>query len=94
MCHFARTVFPKFSYINNMESLSNTEVALDKLVLTAADAAAMFQKSVRAWRTWDATGKIPKPLRIGHATYWRPEELKAWVAAGCPDRETWEAMQE
>jgi hypothetical protein len=33
-------------------------------------------------------------LRIGRATYWRPDELKEWIAVDCPDRETWEAMQE
>jgi predicted DNA-binding transcriptional regulator AlpA len=90
----ARTVFQEIPYINNMESSSNTEVATDKLVLTTSEAAAIFQKSVRTWRSWDAAGKIPKPMRIGRATYWRPEELRAWVAAGCPDRETWEAMRE
>ena len=77
-----------------METLFTKDATADKLVLTAAEAAAMFQKSLRTWRTWDAAGQIPKPLRIGHATYWRPEELKAWVAAGCPDRETWESLRE
>jgi predicted DNA-binding transcriptional regulator AlpA len=77
-----------------METLSNTEILANKLVLTAAEAAEMFQKSVRTWRNWDITGKIPKPMRIGRSIYWQPEELKAWVAAGCPDRETWEAMRE
>jgi prophage regulatory protein len=60
---------------------------------TAVDAAAMFHKSPRTWRTWDSTGRIPRPIRIGRTTYWRPEELQAWVAAGCPDRETWETQQ-
>jgi len=36
---------------------------------------------------------IPQPVRIGRSLYWRTEELKAWVAAGCPDRGTWIAMQ-
>jgi predicted DNA-binding transcriptional regulator AlpA len=70
------------------------DLPIPQLVFTAAEAAAMFQKSIRTWRTWDSSGKIPKPLRIGRATYWRPEELRAWVAAGCPDRETWDAMRE
>jgi prophage regulatory protein len=77
-----------------METPSAKDAMADNLVLTAAEAAAMFQKSVRTWRTWDAAGKIPKPIRVGRAMYWRPEELKAWVAAGCPNRETWEAMRE
>jgi prophage regulatory protein len=77
-----------------METPFTKDAMADKLVLTAVEAAAMFQKSVRTWRTWDAAGRIPKPIRVGRAMYWRPEELKAWVAAGCPNRETWEAMRE
>jgi predicted DNA-binding transcriptional regulator AlpA len=42
----------------------------------------------------DATGKIPRAIRLGRSTFWRPEELKAWVAAGCPDRVLWEATQQ
>jgi hypothetical protein len=78
----------------NKESNIFTTQTSFPLLLAAAEAAALFSKSVRTWRSWDIFGKIPKPVRIGHATYWRPEELKAWVAAGCPDRETWEAMRE
>jgi predicted DNA-binding transcriptional regulator AlpA len=66
------------------------ENAVPSLIFTAAEASALFHKSARTWRTWDSSGKIPRPIRIGRSTYWRPEELQAWVAAGCPDRETWE----
>ena len=64
------------------------------LLLTANEAAALCHTSSRTWRTWNTTGKIPRPIRIGHRTFWRPEELRDWVAAGCPDRETWEAMRQ
>jgi predicted DNA-binding transcriptional regulator AlpA len=63
------------------------------LVLTAEEAAAIFKKSARAWRNWDATGKTPRPIRIGRSTYWQPEELQAWIAAGCPNREIWEQQK-
>jgi predicted DNA-binding transcriptional regulator AlpA len=59
-------------------------------LLTAAEAAAIFRKSARSWRNWDATGQIPRPIRIGRSTFWRAEEIDAWIAAGCPDREVWE----
>jgi prophage regulatory protein len=59
-------------------------------VITAAEAAALFHKTARSWRNWDAAGKVPRPIRIGRSTFWRPEEIEAWIAAGCPDRETWE----
>jgi predicted DNA-binding transcriptional regulator AlpA len=64
------------------------------LLLTAVEAAAMFHKTVRTWRIWDSSGKIPSPIRIMRSTYWRQEELKEWVAAGCPDRESWDALKE
>jgi predicted DNA-binding transcriptional regulator AlpA len=37
-------------------------------------------------------GLIPAPVRLGGTgnPLWRRAELRAWVAAGCPDRRTWE----
>ena len=57
----------------------------------AKQAAAICGKSLRTWRTWDAAGWIPRPVRIGRSTLWRADELRDWVAAGCPRREEWEA---
>ena len=64
------------------------------LLLRAFQAAALCNTSLRTWRTWDMSGKIPQPIRVGRKIFWRPEELKAWIAAGCPDRLTWEATRE
>ncbi len=60
------------------------------LLLTARRAAAICGKSLRTWRTWDSAGRIPRPVRIGRSTLWRADELRGWVAAGCPRREAWE----
>lgn len=65
----------------------------DPLLVTAKQAAGMCGKSLRTWRTWDAAGWIPRPVRIGRSTLWRVDELQEWVAAGCPRREEWEARQ-
>lgn len=67
--------------------------ALPPLLLTARKAAAICGKSLRTWRTWDSAGLIPQPIRIGRSTLWRSKELEAWVAAGCPRRQEWEARQ-
>ena len=64
-----------------------------QLLLKAREAAAVCGKSERSWRTWDAGGKIPRPIRIGRSTLWRYDELCAWVKAGCPDRKTWETRK-
>jgi predicted DNA-binding transcriptional regulator AlpA len=68
-----------------------TEAGLGPLLLTAKQAAAICGKSLRTWRTWDAAGWIPRPVRIGRSTLWRADELREWVAAGCPRREQWES---
>lgn len=72
------------------DSGKKTEV-LGALLLTAKQAAALCGKSLRTWRTWDSAGWIPQPVRIGRSTLWRADELRAWVDAGCPRREEWEA---
>ena len=41
---------------------------------------------------WDAAGKLPAPIRIGGRVVWRVAEIRAWLAAGAPDREAWAAM--
>ncbi len=63
------------------------------LLATARTAAAMCGISVRTWRTWDAAGRIPQPVRIGRLTRWRVDELRAWVEAGCPRRREWDSRQ-
>ena len=62
----------------------------ETLLLTARQAAALCGKSLRPWRSWDASGLIPSPVRVRRSTFWRAEELRAWVQAGCPERQEWE----
>ena len=64
------------------------------LLLSAAEAAKLCGRCERTWRTWDAAGLVPRPVRIGKAVFWRPEELSQWVQAGCPDRKTWDQREE
>ena len=59
------------------------------LLVDAKAAAEFCGKSLRTWRSWDSAGLIPNPVRIGRSTLWRIEELRAWVAAGCPCRKDW-----
>ena len=62
------------------------------LLVTARQAALMCGKALRTWRSWDAAGRIPRPVRIGRSTLWRVDELRGWVAAGCPRRDEWEVQ--
>jgi predicted DNA-binding transcriptional regulator AlpA len=47
---------------------------------------------VRTIRSWDAAGKLPEPIRIVRRVVWRVAEIRRWLAAGAPDRETWNAI--
>jgi hypothetical protein len=79
-----------------MDAVPSEVVAPDSptpLLFRAPDAAALCGICLRTWRMWDAAGKIPAAIRIGRAAFWRPEVLRAWIAAGCPNRVIWQGMQ-
>lgn len=66
---------------------------LSPLVVDARRLARLLCAGVRTVRTWDTAGKLPAPIRIGgRRVVWRVKEIRAWLAAGAPDRETWAAM--
>ena len=70
-----------------------TEKAGDQL-LTAKAMGTMLSLSKRQIFRLNSCGKIPKPIRIGGSVRWSASEITAWLAAGAPDRRTWEAMKE
>jgi len=55
-------------------------------LLVGADVVArMMGVSQRTvWRLLSA-GKLIEPLRIGGSTRWRADELRQWIADGCPN---------
>ena len=61
--------------------------------LDAATLATLLQISLRHLRRLDAAGKLPRPVKLGRAVRWPVSEIRTWLDAGCPDRETWEAMK-
>ena len=67
--------------------------AADPLLVDARRLAVLLSAGVRTLRTWDAAGRLPAPLRIGGRVVWRLDEVRAWLDAGAPDRETWAAMR-
>ena len=66
---------------------------LSPLVVDARRLARLLCCGIRTVRTWDAAGRLPAPLRIGGRVVWRTDEIRAWLAAGAPDRETWAAIR-
>jgi predicted DNA-binding transcriptional regulator AlpA len=55
--------------------------------------AALLDLSLRTVRRLDSSGKLPRPVRIGGAVRWRLNEIEAWLEAGCPDRQRWDATK-
>lgn len=58
------------------------------LLLSARDLAALLRLSLRTIRAMDAAGKLPAPLRIGGSVRWRTDDIRAWLDAGCPPRDS------
>jgi prophage regulatory protein len=71
-----------------------TEVQKDTQLLTAAVLGQRLNLSKRQIFRLNSCGKIPAPIRIGGSIRWAESSIAAWLAAGAPDRKTFEAMQE
>ena len=67
----------------------------EQLALSAKDAARRLGICRAQFWKLHSSGKLPLPVRLGtKAPRWRVDELRAWLEAGCPDRLTWQKMQE
>lgn len=55
--------------------------------------AKLLYVGLRTVRTWDAAGKLPAPIRVVGRVLWRVSEIRAWLRANAPDRETWAAIR-
>lgn len=40
-----------------------------------------------------ASGRLPDPVRLGRRVLWARAEVEAWIKAGCPGRDRWDAMR-
>jgi excisionase family DNA binding protein len=58
------------------------------LLLNTRETARLLNVSARTVFTMEAEKRMPKAIRIGKAVRWSYEELKAWIAKGCPQQET------
>lgn len=67
--------------------------SIEPMLLPVQAAAMLLGMSAKALRRADQAGKVPAPVRVGRNVRWRKAELVAWVNAGCPDRETWQVIQ-
>jgi prophage regulatory protein len=54
------------------------------LLIDATEVAKLLKVSARHVYRMEDTGAIPKAIRIGAAMRWSFDEIKKWIAAGCP----------
>ena len=64
-----------------------------RLLWAAGQLATALGMSERGVRKLDRSGRIPRPIRIGRSVRWRVDEIRAWLDAGAPSRDRWEAMR-
>ena len=69
--------------------------AVEPLLLSARDVAALLGVSLRTVRAMDSSGRIPEPIRLSPGCVrWRHAEVCDWAAAGAPDRQTWARIRD
>ena len=69
-------------------------VSSQSIAISAKQLSRLLGVSLRqVWRL-NATGKLPRPIRIGGSVRWNRAEVLRWFDAGCPDRQAWESMEE
>lgn len=62
------------------------------LVVRAKELGRLLNVSLASVRRMDSAGKLPMPIKLGGCVVWRVDEIKTWLSAGSPPRETWQAM--
>lgn len=72
---------------------TRNEDAPPALVADAKGLSRMGFGSVRHIQRMNSAGHLPKPLKLGARVVWSLDELRAWIAAGAPDRATWDAIK-
>ncbi len=68
--------------------------AVEPLLLTADQAAALCGVSPATWYRMASAGRCPAPLRLSRGCVrWRIEDLREWISGGCVPRREFEARK-
>jgi predicted DNA-binding transcriptional regulator AlpA len=67
--------------------------AAQALLIPGTEAARLAGISRSSWQRLRVRGQLPAAVRLGRAVRWRADEIRGWIAAGCPDGATWAATQ-
>lgn len=64
------------------------------LLLNSRETARLLGVSLRTIAAMQVSKRIPQPVRIGRSIRWSYEELKGWIAKGCPpQKEPYESQE-
>lgn len=66
---------------------------LPALAVDARGLAAMLGLGKRSIDTNNAAALIPRPFRLFGRVLWNVAEIRRWLDAGSPDRQTWERIK-
>ena len=58
----------------------------DKILVDAFDAASLCGVSKQTWLRANKDAQVPTPRKLRSKILWDVQELRAWTAAGCPER--------
>ena len=61
-------------------------VSPEPLLLDVAGLTRQLSVSRSALYQWLASGRLPSPVKLGRRVLWRLDEIRQWVAEGCPSR--------
>jgi predicted DNA-binding transcriptional regulator AlpA len=72
----------------------SSAAAVEPLLVPAPEAARLCGISEATWFRLKSAGKTPEPVKLGGRVLYRIEDLKLWVALGCPDRKTFDTRKD
>ena len=77
-----------------MKTISSpSQTSRTPLAYGASELARRLEVSPRHVRRLNASARLPRPIFLGRSVRWFAAEIEEWLAAGGPDRKTWEAMK-
>jgi predicted DNA-binding transcriptional regulator AlpA len=81
-------------FADEKKAAPSRALANEVLLVPAEVAGPMCGRSEASWWRDHAAGRIPAPAwRSPGRTLWSVEEIRAWIAARCPVRKTWESLK-
>jgi excisionase family DNA binding protein len=72
---------------------STTSSFSERIALSAEEVALLLGISRAHVFRLASSGRLPRSVRLGRAVRWDRTTLEAWLTAGAPPRDRWEAMQ-